>query len=157
MKSSFAPGRVSTTLEIGFKGSRAEFFQFYKQSLDHLIDPELNFSPAIDFPRVSGYIIKPGSYVFLQTKNYSKEFLSEFLQHLLNTNSEYLKDIILVGKKWLKLDMDWIPKSDTNFNYIVFEHKILKVIPSSQKYLDCLSEELITPQSWLWLVNLSDP
>jgi hypothetical protein len=154
MKSSFAPGRVSTTLEITFKGSQTEFLTFYKQSLDHLTDPQQNPAPAADFPRVTGYVIKPGGYIFLQTINPNKESLRLFLQEILKIQPEYLKDIVLVGRKWLKLDVDWIPKSDKNFNYIVFENKILKVIPTKNKYLDTLNEDLIAPQSWVWLVEI---
>ena len=154
MKSNFAPGRVSTTLEIAFKGSQAEFLTFYCQSLNHLTDPQQNPAPVANFPRVSGYVIKPGGYIFLQAINPNKESLSEFLKQILTIHSEYLKDIILVGRKWLKLDLDLIPKSDKNFNYIIFEGKILKVIPSKNRYLDRLNEDLIAPQSWVWLLQI---
>lgn len=154
MKSSFSPGRLSTTLEIGFAGTEADFLKFYKQSLEHLIDPENAPAPAKNFPRVGGYVIKPGGYIFLQNRNPDKKLLNLFLQEILSIHPEYLKDIVLVGRKWLKLDIDWIPKSDKNFNYIVFENKILKVIPTKNKYLERLNEDLIAPQSWVWLVEI---
>ena len=154
MKSSFAPGRVSTTLEIAFKGSQIEFLEFYKQSLNHLTDPQQNHAPSANFPRVTGYVIKPGGYIFLQTINPNKESLQLFVLKILKIQPEYLKDLVLVGIKWLKLDVDCIPKSDKNFSYIVFENKILKVIPTKNKYLDRLNEDLIAPQSWVWLVEI---
>jgi hypothetical protein len=154
MKNSFSVGRISTTLEIAFKGTEVEFLKFYKQSLDHLTNPEQNAQPVANFPRVTGYVVKPGGYIFLQSKNQSKRFLKSFLKEIISIHPQYLKDIVLVGRKWLKLDIDWIPKSDQNFNYIVFEGKILKVIPTKNNYKSRLSDEFISPQSWIWLVEI---
>jgi len=156
MEISSKTSKSDQSLQIFFKGNSTEFLAYFKKAIDFLIDPAVCQPPDNNFWKVSDYIIKPGSYIFLSSNRKSKSFIESFFKQIKSKNSEYLLDIVLVGLSWLKLDIDSLPKSDENFNYIIFEGRILKILKNKQKITKKLLSKFIRPQSWVWFAELTD-
>lgn len=66
--------------------------------------------------------------------------------------------IILIGKDWLELDIDQVPKSNGKLHYIFFEKKVHKVFLKASDCKNYKSEDFeLAPHSWVWIYGGSLP
>lgn len=64
---------------------------------------------------------------------------------------DYIQEIILIGREWLKCDQNKIPKTHGDINYITFNNQIFKVYLRSGDVNKTLTPDTVRPHSWFWL------
>lgn len=140
--------------KIEFVPKIKELLEFQKKlgSDKFLLSPYLN---AMDQKILNSALFYPQDFCIAISLNpkTTKSTQIKFLEELEKTEVEASK-VYLIGKKWLKLDIDDMTKTSNGIDFIFFQGKVLKTIPSKELFKQKLENFLLNSGSILYQIQI---
>lgn len=138
---------------VEFSGQTKLFIDLYNESLQNKFALVKKMSPENQRLFNTGIFYSSDNFVAIFGKNTETANLKKCLSLIANSRIE-AKKVYLIGKNWLKLDIDLMLKQDLEVNLIYFEQKIFKVFTSQKKFQIALKQNLLPDNSLLWKLLL---
>lgn len=144
-------GRIQTTIVdswynsdpvslLGFLGMLGEVMDNYSKGKVH----GLNFIPkhtiCLGEMRELGVIAQESH----------QQILTQ-LQELQNEYADSIRDILLIGSEWLKLNEDHMVKSEGSIHFITFQGFHYKVFTRVGDMITLFNDDTIKPGDWFWI------
>ncbi len=79
-----------------------------------------------------------------------KEILEKTME-MAKKKGDYIQEIFLLGREWLKCDESEVVKTDGAIRYITYKKQIFKVFVKVGDIINILDQNTLRPSSWVWV------